>query len=396
MQLEDILQTLRDYVRSLDAGVIDGATATRLVEGFAELERLAVAGRMLAAGRVQQTKAWRSSSSPSVVAWMAERSRMSYGHAASTLNTAIRLDSLPATKEALIAGRLSERQASEIASAAELDPSAENKLIDMAQHESIAALREKCRDVRAAASGDEDARERIRRSRYFRHWLEQDGALRMDARLTVDEGAPLLATIRARADGLQEEARRAGQAEPPEAYAADALVSLVNGASSRRPLVHVHVSQSALARGHTETGETCRIPGVGPITVAAARQLAAAGSVKLIESSGVEVNRVAHAGRTIPAHLRSAIEARDPACVVPGCNKRRDLEFDHIVPIASGGLTELANIARLCRWHHAQKTHHGWRLEGESGNWRWVRNPRPHVRAAHDRAPQGSLVDPDT
>jgi hypothetical protein len=388
MDLDDILEALRRYVRDLDAGVIDASSAARLVRAFAELERLAVAGRMLAAGRVQQTKAWRASSAPSVVSWMAANTRSSLGHAASILNTALRLESLPATKEALIAGRLSERQVSEIASAADADPSAEEKLIDMAQHESIAALREKCRDVRAAAAGDEDARERIRRGRYLRHWLESDGALRMDARLTADEGAPLLATIRSRADALQDEARRAGQSEPPEAYAADALVSLVDGQGAPRAVVHVHVSQEALARGHTAAGETCRIPGVGPITVGAARRLAAKGSVKLLETSGVNVQRVAHAGRMIPAHLRSALEARDPACVVPGCNKRRDLEIDHIVPFSSGGETRLDNLARLCKWHHAQKTHHGWRLTGGPGEWRWIRDS-----SARGRSRQRSLVE---
>jgi hypothetical protein len=53
--------------------------------------------------------------------------------------------------------------------------------------------------------------------------------------------------------------------------------------------------------------------------------------------------------------LRTALEARDPTCVVPGCNKRRDLEIDHIVPFAAGGETKLDNLARLCRWHHAEK-----------------------------------------
>src|SRR5205085_1424385 len=227
-----------------------------------------------------------------------------------------RLEQLPATKEALVSGSLSERQASEISAAAELDPAAERGLLQLAQTESIATLREKCRDVAAAASGDEAAAERIRRSRYFRHWLETDGALRLDARMTVDDGAPLLAAIRARADVLEAEAHRAGQVESAEAYAADALVSFVDGEDTSKAVVHVHVSQSALARGHTEAGETCRIPGVGPISVAAARRLAAGGSVKLLEMGGVDVQRVVHAGRTIPAALRTALETRDVACAV--------------------------------------------------------------------------------
>jgi len=383
MKLNGLLDELRQFVRQLDESTVSGSDAAKLVDQFAEVERLAVAGRTLAAARVQQTKAWRASGAPSIVAWMADHSRSSFRHAASTINMAMRLEQLPATREALVSGNLSERQASEISAAAELDPKAETGLLLMAQHEGIAALREKCRDVAAAAASDEDARERIRRSRYFRHWLEGDGALRLDGRLTPDEGAPLLATIRARADALEAQARRSGQTENSEAYAADALVSLVDGAGAPRAVVHVHVSQTALARGATEAGETCRIPGIGPISVGAARRLAASGSVKLLETDGVDVKRVAHAGRTVPASIRTALEARDPTCVVPGCNKRRDLEIDHIVPFAAGGETKLENLVRLCRWHHAQKTHHGWRLEGRPGNWQWVRG-KDRARAPAD------------
>jgi hypothetical protein len=386
MRLHALLDELRRFVRELDQSTITGADAATLVDQFAEVERLAVAGRTLAAGRVQQTKAWRSSGAPSIVAWMADHSRSSFRHAASTINMAMRLEQLPATREQLVSGRLSERQASEISAAAELDPAAEKNLLQMAQTEGIAALREKCRDVAAAAAGDENARERIRRSRYFRHWLEGDGALRLDARLTTDEGAPLLAAIRGRADTLEAEARNSGQAEPSEAYAADALVSLADGAGAPKTVVHVHVSQEALARGRTEVGETSRIPGVGPISVDAARRLAARGTVKTVETDGIDVRRVTHAGRTIPAPLRTALEARDPTCVVPGCNKRRDLEIDHIIPFAAGGETKLDNLARLCRWHHAEKTHHGWRLQGHPGNWNWVR-PTDGTRAPSRSSP---------
>lgn len=383
MRLNALLDELRRFVRELDESTISGSDAATLVDEFAEVERLAVAGRTLAAHRVQQTKAWRSSGSPSIVAWMAEHSRSSFRHAASTINMAMRLEQLPATREAMVSGNLSERQASEISAAAELDPAAENDLLRMAEKEGIAALRERCRDVAAAASGDENARERIRRSRYFRHWLEDDGGLRLDARLTTDEGAPLLAAIKDRADRLEAEARNAGQFEPAEAYAADALVSLADGGGAPKSVVHVHVSQGALARGHTVAGETCRIPGVGPVSVDAARRLAAKGAIKVVETDGVDVYRVAHAGRTIPAPVRTALEARDPTCVVPGCNKRRDLEIDHIIPFAEGGETKLANLVRLCRWHHAQKTHHGWRLEGSPGRWSWVRG------TGRARAPAG-------
>jgi len=114
MTLQTLLDGLRDVVRALDGSTVAASDAARLVDQFSEIERLAVAGRTLAARRVQETKAWRASGSPSIVAWMAEHSRASYRHAAATINMAMRLEQLPATKEALVAGNLSERQASEI------------------------------------------------------------------------------------------------------------------------------------------------------------------------------------------------------------------------------------------------------------------------------------------
>lgn len=372
MPVEDLLDALRRDVSALDPSTLSGDHALRLVDLFTEVERVAVAGRALAAARVQQTRAWYATGASSATAWMATRAGSTMGQASAVLQTAQRLESLPATRGALVAGRLSEAQAIEISAAAEADPEAEAGLLELSQRESFVALRERCRDVRAAAAGDEDASERIRRSRYVRHWLDRDGALRLDARLVPEDAAGFLAMVRARADALERDARRAGQREPSEAYAADALCALAGDGASRA-VVHVHVSQTALERGHTVAGETCRIEGVGPITVGAARRLAAAGRVNLIETNGIDVTRVAHAGRTIPAHLRTALEARDPTCVVPGCDRRRGLEIDHVVPFAQGGGTELANLARLCHWHHAQKTHYGWFLDGGPGRWEWTR-----------------------
>ncbi|HEX7277732.1 MAG TPA: HNH endonuclease signature motif containing protein [Acidimicrobiales bacterium] len=88
-------------------------------------------------------------------------------------------------------------------------------------------------------------------------------------------------------------------------------------------------------------------------------------------TKGVDVVAVAHRGRTIPAHLRSALELRDPTCVIPGCDLRDRLEIDHVVPFAEGGPTALDNLARLRHRHHALKTHHGWVLGGGPGAWTW-------------------------
>jgi len=375
-RIDDLLQRLHATVRELDAAHMHPAQAMGMVETFAEIERVAAVGRTVCAGRVQQTRAWRATGAATAAAWMAERTGSTLSQAATTLNNAYRLRQLPEVNEAFLNGKLSEVQAAAITDAALVDRGSQPALLALAERESVATLRERCRDVRAAALGDEDVCERIRRGRFLRRWTDRDGALRLDARLAPDDGAQLVMVVMARAEELHAEARRAGQTETNEAYAADALVELGRGASPAKAVVHVHVSAAALERGRTVAGETCRIEGIGPITVAAARRLATDGVVKVLETDGVDVARVAHAGRGVPAHVRTALEARDPTCVVPGCNRRWGLEIDHVIPFAGGGTTTLDNLARLCRWHHAQKTHHGWRLGGGPGRWTWRRGRR--------------------
>jgi hypothetical protein len=89
-------------------------------------------------------------------------------------------------------------------------------------------------------------------------------------------------------------------------------------------------------------------------------------------TDGVDVRTVCHIGRAIPAHIRSALEDRDGKCVVPGCDVEKGLEIDHYrIGFAQDGPTELWNLARLCHWHHHLKTHCGYRLGGEPGQWEW-------------------------
>src|SRR2546426_6718308 len=167
------------------------------------------------------------------------------------------------------------------------------------------------------------------------------------------------------------EARKAGRRESSEAYAADALVAMAGdaggagtGTKGPKVTVHVRVDHSALVRGYAEDGEVCEIPGIGPIPVAAARAMASDSILKVLLTNGTDIKTVAHVGRTIPARLRTALEARDPTCVVQGCDVRHGLEFDHIVAFAEGGLTTRDNLARLCSWHHYLKTFCDYQLVG--------------------------------
>jgi len=137
-----------------------------------------------------------------------------------------------------------------------------------------------------------------------------------------------------------------------------------------RPLamIVVHVSHAAYERGWTEPGEFCEIEGLGPVPVSVARRLASDSILKAVVRDGIDITRVAHLGRTIPAPLRTGVEVRDPRCVIAGCEIDRHLEIDHNVPVAAGGETSLANLGRLCHHHHTIKTLRDLRRIGSLGN----------------------------
>ena len=113
------------------------------------------------------------------------------------------------------------------------------------------------------------------------------------------------------------------------------------------------------------------MPGAGPVSVDWVATLLSDAAVAALEVDDGEVLKVAHLGRGIPARVRTALAERDPVCVVPGCGVDNDLEIDHIRPVAQGGRSELANLCRLCRFHHYLKTHHRWRISRAGRRWRW-------------------------
>jgi hypothetical protein len=375
--LEQAIGVLRRAVIGLEPQYLSTEQAQRLVRLFSEGERVCAAGKTVAARRVERSKAWREQGHRSAAHWMAHETGVSVGQAVGTLQTARRLEYLPATAMAFASGELSEAKVKEVAGAAAVDPDSEKELLNEARTATVVSLRDRCQKVKAQANDEIERHERIHRNRYLRKWTDSEGAMRFEGRMTPQEGATVLAGMEPHRVRITREAKAQGRAERSEAYAADALVAMAraSGGSGRTgpsAMVHVRVDHSALVRGHAQEAETSEIPGIGPIPVAAARMLASDSILKVLLTKGAEVMTVANAGRTIPAAIRTGLEERDPTCVVPGCDVREGLEIDHIQPLAEGGLTTMANTARLCRWHHHCKTFLGYQLSGEPGTWTWT------------------------
>ncbi|HYI44364.1 MAG TPA: HNH endonuclease signature motif containing protein [Actinomycetota bacterium] len=103
-----------------------------------------------------------------------------------------------------------------------------------------------------------------------------------------------------------------------------------------------------------------------------ARALAKDSIVAALATDGTDIRAVSHLGRKVTARQRTALETRDPMCVVPGCDASDHLEIDHITGVKDQGPTKLNNLARLCPWHHYMKTYKGWVLSGAPGGWHFA------------------------
>jgi hypothetical protein len=151
---------------------------------------------------------------------------------------------------------------------------------------------------------------------------------------------------------------------------------------TRRPAtVIVRIDYAALIRGYRQGEECCEIDGIGLVSVATVRAMMADAFLAAVVTDGIDIRSVVHLGRTVTATQRTALLARDPECVVPGCHVRFGLEIDHVADWANTKVTTIDRLARLCHHHHAQKTRDGWRLDGRPGQWQWI-------------GPEGTRSDP--
>jgi hypothetical protein len=386
------IDVIKRFAVSFEPGLYSGEDAKTLVRCFSELRHVATSLVMLAAKRVQDTCGHESEGHRTAGTFLATMTGESVGSAAQMLETARSIEAHPVISEAFRSGSLSEQKAKQIASAADARPDQAQGLLEAAQKMELGGLKRHCADVRQSALSEDDSVDRyeqMRKKRYCRMWIDQDGFGRLEARVTPDALAVLRSCLEPFEKLEFERARKEGRHEQHQVYAADALVAMAKASRSgkgspnrRDTLVRVRVDLGALMRGHTIPGETCSIPGIGPLPVALVRQILGDCLLELLVTEGKDVRAICTNSRYMTRALRIALEERDETCCVPGCEASDPLEIDHRSDFAKGGETKLDNLARLCPFHHHQKTHKGWMLEGEVGSWRFCA-PDPPPGSQH-------------
>jgi hypothetical protein len=288
--------------------------------------------------------------------WLATVRGSTTGEARRVLETVSTVAASPETRDALVAGEVSLAQAHVIVATEAEVPGSEGELVALARQGSLGVVRDRARKRRVEALTPEELYATQRARRECTHWRDELGMVCGRFALTPDVGVPFVNRLDADTDRARREAHRAGGDESRAAYAADALVRLVAGSgkgrSHRADVVYVY----------DVTGQVAHIVGGGPVPVAVVRAVAADAFVKVVFHDGVEITKVAHLGRHIAAELRTALELGPPpdfdgvTCAEPGCDRRYGLEWDHVDPVAHGGITSRENLKPLCWPHHRDKT----------------------------------------
>jgi HNH endonuclease/Domain of unknown function (DUF222) len=281
--------------------------------------------------------------------------------ARSSLATVELVEECPATDAAVRSGEVSLAQAAEIVSV----PGHESELLELARSSALGPVRDRARKRRLAAIDPAELYAAQRKTRDGQHWRDELGMVCLKGSLPPDVGIPFVNQWDAETDRLWREGRKNGDPEPRAAYAADALVRLVNGdakAGKGRTDLVIVVDLNAYRRGHARDGEVAHIIGGGPIPIPVVRELAKDAFLNAVLHDGVAIHTIAHFGRKKPVHLMTALELGAPpdfegvTCAAEGCERRYGLQWDHIDPVANGGPTTFENIQPLCGHDHPEKT----------------------------------------
>ena len=391
--LSELRAAMASFVASFDATSVCAAEAARALDDAAAVEKMASSIKASVASRISDADAARNGERSAAHA-VARACGTTVAHARDHLETARKLESLSATARATRDGSLSMQQAAVIADAAGIVPDEEQRLLRTARRASLGELRDECARVKAAALGADEQHRQIHTRRMARRRTCADGSGEILYRSTKDEVAEIWAVVQPYVDRAFHAARKRGDHESSEAYAADGLLAMARAAASGAPTIDrpvpakviVRIDWDALVRGWPIDDEVCEIAGVGPVPVSVVEGMIDSGDALLaaVVTRGVDVYNVAHLGRRPTAAQQTALEWLHPTCTALGCNQTVGRERDHRVDWAATRFTLLRFLDYPCPYHHDLKTRHGWKFVDGTGKREMVPPDDPRHPDNHD------------
>jgi hypothetical protein len=95
---------------------------------------------------------------------------------------------------------------------------------------------------------------------------------------------------------------------------------------------------------------------------------------------------------------RRALAHRDGGCVFPGCDMPVTwCDAHHVTPWQTGGTTDIAHLALLCRYHHGVTHRHGWTMTthpDQTFTWTTPHGHTLHSQRHRGRSPTADILQP--
>jgi hypothetical protein len=420
--LEQAVGLMRDVVRRPVPGALSGRAAQEFVALFSEAERVAASGVALFAPVVLESGEYTKGGHGSAAEWLGSLSGSSNGVAKGRLAAAVRAAADPLLTEALHEGELSSAQLQLVTTTLREVPEAAGDLLELmeqgASHREVSDAATRMRAASRSAENERLRRARVHANRHLRWRQDEHGGIAGE--FFCDEVAWARVAPRLEAEAKRRwKAAGSGQGnglgDSLEAHRLDAFIDLLSGSGAlgvrdddddgdgeggdgdgggpggggpggggpgpdRGPIPRtlIIVNAESLRRGSTQGDELCEIEGIGPVSVAAAKELLSEGAFQYLVKEGFDIKTVTRSTRVIAHCIDMALIVRDRVCARPGCGNRLGLERDHRqLDYGHDGPSELDNLVRLCPSCHRLKTDGGWRLEGRPGAWEWVAPAKP-------------------
>ena len=298
---------------------------------------------------------WQSAGCSSGAQWVAQLSRSDYRTAERITSTGEALRGLPAIDRALSSGALTLDQAAAAAKHAtpETDAAIARIAVGKAPSE-IAVVARKLVPPKVA-----DDQELYARRSLSLTWAPGKRELLLSGRLPLEQGVVFEQAIWSIATEQRLAGKKTGEILDWQQSAADALVALAHRPDSSSGMRRSPVTLIV----HVNDGEPAMLEGAGPLSPETAERLACDARRLAIKLSGRDLVH-SRVGRCASFAQRRALHNRSGHCQYPGCTAMRELEAHHVLPVARGGRTELANLILLCPRHHKLLHDHGIRTSG--------------------------------
>jgi hypothetical protein len=312
---------------------------------------------------------------------LARTTGTSVGKAKATVETARALKDAEIVQAAFAGGDISFDQAAEIAKAEVASPGSAEELLKTAATESFQVLRESARKVVLEAEQHRNLGQRQKEARSARSFTDELGMTNIHIRLQPHVGTPLVNRAEAEAARLFKQAKKDGKKEPFERHLADAFTKIFSGSSvkphSSRPEMFILVSHEVVKRGWKDVrdGEHCKIPGVGPVPVEVAEEIAGDAFLTGLFYDGKDLRHIKSYTRNVPVEVQRALHLGRPPdfdgvkCV--DCGKRFGNQKDHVEPYCGDNPASVR-----CTGSKAGRPHRYAGCLGGSAS----RSPRKHFR----------------